>query len=231
MFDALKTLRSVHHASALALAIGVLAPAAHAANFSFSAGFPGSNPGNGMWTYVERDVASLAENNLTALSMTAYSGNGCSPACWTPIWRDLTQRNTVPAVWANNTNVNWQSYGGCCQPVPMPKKCLHVHPGNLKDLVVQFTVPPKPNGGSYTMAHLNGSITHEDFNGGNGVNWSVQVNHGLPPFSGYLNANSTVFPTQGLSVSTGALIDIVVNANNGDEFFDSASVCGSITLT
>lgn len=229
MFHALKTSRSARRAGALALSVAMLAPTAQAATFPFSAGFPGSNPGSGTWTYLERDPVTLVETNLTHLAMSPYAGNGCSPACWTPLWNDPAQRNQVPSVWANNTNVNWQSYGTCCQAFPLPKKCIFVHPGNTKDVVIHFKVPAKPNGGSYTNAQVNGTITDQDFNGGNGVIWTLQHNHNSAA-GGPLNGNSATL-AQSMTVTTGDLIDVVVNANNGDEYFDTTSICGSIVLS
>jgi hypothetical protein len=235
MFHALKVIRPAHHASVLALAVGLLAPAAHAATFNFSAGFPGGNPGNGTWNYVERDTTTQQETILTNLAMAPYAAGNCWIApCWTPLWNDPAQSNQVPAFFSNNTNADWQSYGSCCQAITLPRRCLIVHPGNTQDAVVRFTVPAKPNGGSYTVARLRGTITDQDFNGGNGVNWSVELNG--PQFGGSLNStnssilSSATFPNQALPVTTGSVINVVVSSNNGDEFFDTTSVCGSISL-
>jgi hypothetical protein len=235
MYHALKVNRPARHASALALAVVMLAPAAHAATFNFSAGFPGGNPGSGTWNYVERDTTTAQETILTNLAMAPYAAGNCWIApCWTPVWNDPTQRNQVPLFLSNNTNVDWQSYGSCCQAIAHPRRCLIVHPGNLKDAVVRFTVPAKPGGGSYTVARLRGTITDQDFNGGNGVNWSVEFP--TTQFGGSLNSTSSsvlssaAFPSQALPVTTGSVINVVVNSINGDESFDTTSVCGSITL-
>jgi hypothetical protein len=236
MYHAMKVNRPARHASALALAVVMLAPAAHAATFNFSAGFPGGNPGSGTWNYVERDTINSQETILSHLDMAPYAAGNCWIApCWTPTWNDPTQSNQVPLFLSNNTNVNWQSYGSCCQAIAHPRRCLIVHPGNAKDAVVRFTVPAKPNGGSYTIAHLRGNITDQDFNGGNGVNWSVELNLATQ-FGGSLNSTSSstlssaAFPNQALPVTTGSVINVVVNSNNADEFFDTTAVCGSITL-
>jgi hypothetical protein len=170
--------------------------------------------------------------------MVPYAAGNCWIApCWTPMWNDPTQQNQVPAFFSNNTNVDWQSYGTCCQAITLPKRCLIVHPGNALDAVVRFTVPAKPGGGSYTSARLRGTITDQDFNGGNGVNWSVELNGVAQSGFGSLlhstnssSLSSATFPNQAPLVTTGNVINVVVNSNLGDENFDTTSVCGSIML-
>jgi hypothetical protein len=221
-------------AAALAAGVGLAIPAAHAANFPFSAGFPGSNFGASAWTYVERDTTTSPpqETALSHQTMSPYTGGGCAlnSPCWTPTWNDPTQRNQVPAFWSDNSGYAWQSYGSCCSAVTYPAKCLMAHPGNVMEAVARFTVPPKANGGSYTRAYLRGTIGDQDPNGGNGVNWTVELN-GATQFGGSLLSNTVVFPTTVLAVQTGSVIDVVVDANAGDESFDSTAVCGAIVLS
>lgn len=224
---------------AMAMAAATLATATQAANFSFSAGFPGANPVVGLWNYMERGTVNPTATILSNLTTSPYVLGGCAlnSPCWGPIWTDPTQVNQVPSFGANNSKMDRQSYGTCCQAFALPKKCLFVHPGRTEDAIVRFTVPPKPGGGSYTVAQLIGTITDQDFNGGSGVNWTVELNTaGVPGFSGTLlstpgNISSTTFPSTALTVATGDTIDIVVNAVGNNEYFDTTAVCGSISLS
>lgn len=230
-------IRSARRAAAIAAASLLSFAAAQAANFPFSAGFPGINGAPGSpWAYVERDI-NLVETVLPTLGFSPYAQGGCGPGpCYTPMWFDPSQPNQVPAFWFNNTTLNWQSYGGCCQPVALPPKCAFVHPGRDMAAVIRFKVPAKPNGSSYRLASLKGTITDQDFNGGNGVNWWVEITGSGTVYGGALQSTmpsplgSAVFPSNTYPVSTGSVINVVVEANTAQEQFDTTAVCGSIVL-
>jgi hypothetical protein len=240
MLHYLNALRPVSAVGALALSIGMMAPA-HAANFYFSVGAVGNTPNTGPWAYVERDPANNnMETVLTNLTAGAYGGSSCYQGgpCWTPMWNDPTQPNSVPAFSANNTNQDWLSYGTSGQAFTLPKRCLFMHPGRNLEAVLRFTVPPKPVGGSYSTATMKGStITDQDFNGGNGVLWWVEVNGvPIPGAGGTLDStpsnplSSMLLPGQPFAVTTGTVINLVVDSLNGDENYDTTGVCGKITL-
>jgi hypothetical protein len=237
MSRSLKGLRPACRATYLALAIGVLAPAAHATNFAFWAGLPGTNaPVASTWTYLDRNAGVDAP-----LTTTGYLPYVVPPGCVGPWpcyavgWNDPTQQNNVPAFYANNTSGAWTSYGTCCTAFVLPPKCLIVHPGNVRQAVVQFTVPPRVGGGSYKRFSLKGKIADQDFNGGNGVNWWVELNTQNPLYGGTLqstsagNLSSMSFPSQAYPVTTGDVIRLVVDAI-GDENFDTTAVCGNLVL-
>ena len=242
MSRSLRSLRSAApRAGVLVAALALGLSTAHAANFNFSAGFPGSNFGPpNAWTYLERDANQVppVDTAIGHQTMAPYTGAGCalSSPCWQPVWDDPTQPNDVPQFRSNNSSFTTQSSGGCCGVITFPAKCLIVHPGRALQAVVRFTVPAKPNGGSYSQAYLKGTVGDQDYNGGNGVDWSVY--HGITLlYGGSLQSTSATsiasaaFPSTVFPVQTGDVIDVVVDASHGDENFDTTSVCGHITLS
>lgn len=231
----LKISRPLICASILVLGAVLSAATAHAAAYTFVGSFPAANAGvSSPWSYYQRDVNQTL-TLLPDLVWIPYNCSALSPyyCSYTPGWGMQSQPDQIPVVFANITSQNWQSVTG----FTLPKKCLMVHPGwGLKDVVVRFVVPPKPNGGSYTSGHLKGTITDQDYFSGNGVTWGVEVNGGPAQYGGTLFStvasplSSATFPTQTFNVSTGTTIDLVVSPNGTDAGYDTTAVCGSIVV-
>jgi hypothetical protein len=229
-------------AAAAIVCAGLAAPA-QAAIFKFYTNFSATvNGAPNDWSYEQRPGAPGSETLLTngnvpfKIWRNAYGPPGLPGNTFG--WDSPSLQNSVPLFFDHQNTQLWWGRGSCCGPVTLPAQSIFMHPGaNGVQAVLSFLVPPKPTGQSYTSARIKGQITDVDYNGGDGVTWSVEHQVGASyttlatgvVYSTVPNPLSSSVVSVGFAVATGDRINIVVDANS-NELFDLTALTGEIQL-
>ncbi len=229
-------------AAAAAACVGLAAPA-QAAIFKFYTNFSATvNGAPNDWSYEQRPGAQGSETLLTTGNVPFHIWrNAFGPpglAGNTFGWDSPSLQNGVPLFFNHQSTQLWWVRGSCCGPVTLPAQSIFIHPGaNGVKAVLSFLVPAKPTGQSYSSARIKGQITDVDYNGGDGVSWSLEHQVGATYTTVATGAVNSTTPSPlssspvsaGFAVATGDRINIVIDANS-NEFFDLTALTGLIQL-
>ena len=231
-------------AAAMALAAtlmaGIASPA-QATIFRFYTNFSATiNGAPNNWSYEQRPGLPGTETLLTSgnvpfkIWISSFGGT----AGITRGWDSPTLPNIVPIFFDHQNTQLWWVRGSCCGPVTLPAQSIFIHPGaSGVKAVLSFLVPTNASGLAYTSARIKGQITDVDYNGGDGVTWSVEHQVGASYTTVATGSVNSTVPSPlssnvvsvGFPVTTGDRINIVIDAN-ANELFDLTALTGQIQL-
>ncbi len=198
----------------------LLASQARATSYDAVADFSSStNTNTSTWSY--RYQTGTVRDGIYPLlpTFTAAAGtwSPTNPGAW-------TLGGTIPEIGVNQTGSDATFIPGPGSgPFTWPNNTMSVHPGPAELVVLSFLSP------STSFFNIDFSFSDLDPNGGNGINWFVDLNttnlsmgsFGNGGASGMMNLNN-------IFVNAGDRINFIVDPN-GDFFFDSTQVTATIS--